>query len=96
MGLPDSAVRESRDRIKSAIRNSNYELPERSLTINLAPAGLKKEGAAFDLAIAIGILCTTSAISEGSTAGFVIMGELSLSGNIRSVRCPGIYGFGRF
>ncbi len=86
VGLPDNAVRESRDRIKSAIRNSNYELPERSLTINLAPAGLKKEGAAFDLAIAIGILCTTSAISEGSTAGFVIMGELSLSGNIRSVR----------
>ncbi|HDS09602.1 MAG TPA: ATP-binding protein, partial [Firmicutes bacterium] len=86
VGLPDNAVKESRDRIKSAIRNSNLEFPEKAVTINLAPAGIKKEGAAFDLAIAIGIICSSGMITEGATAGYVILGELSLSGKIRPVR----------
>src|SRR5471030_1226627 len=63
VGLPDTSVRESRDRVVAAIRNSGFEFPSRRVTVNLAPADLKKEGAFFDLAIAVGILLASEAVS---------------------------------
>jgi len=87
VGLPDGAVRESRDRIWAALRNSGLPLPRGAITVNLAPADLRKEGAAFDLPMALGLL----AASEGSPspealAPFVIVGELALDGKVRPVR----------
>ena len=86
VGLPDSAVKESRERVKAAIRNSGFEFPVKHITINLAPAHMKKEGPSFDLPIAVGILSQTGVISEEKTTGTLFMGELSLDGGIRPVR----------
>jgi len=77
VGLPEGAVKESKDRVKSAIKNSGYEFPARRITINLAPAGIKKDGAAFDLPMAVGLLTATGLIKEDAARRFVIMGELS-------------------
>ncbi|MFA4015702.1 MAG: hypothetical protein RUDDFDWM_000794 [Candidatus Fervidibacterota bacterium] len=85
VGLPDRAVTESVERIRSAIRNSQYELPRRPITVNLAPADTKKEGAAFDLPIALGILMASGQINVRSLDDFVIVGELSLDGSLRPV-----------
>ncbi len=85
IGLPDSAVLESRDRIRAAIRNSGYEFPRERVLINLAPAGLRKEGASFDLALAAGILTASGGIKNTPDNGILIMGELMLSGEIRPV-----------
>ncbi len=85
VGLPDRAVQESIERIRSAIRNSQYELPRRPITINLAPADTKKEGAAFDLPIALGILMASGQVEVRSLEEFIIVGELSLDGSVRPV-----------
>ncbi|PID76692.1 MAG: ATP-dependent protease [Deltaproteobacteria bacterium] len=88
VGLPDSAVRESRDRVKAAINNSGYSFPNRKITVNMAPADLKKEGAGFDLPIAIGILQAAEVLSAPDLAEFSLIGELSLDGSLRPV--PGV------
>lgn len=84
VGMPDTAVRESRERIKSALINSGFGFPNKAVTINLAPANVRKEGAGFDLPMAIGILGGTGAV--GSAESFLLAGELSLDGSLRPVR----------
>jgi magnesium chelatase family protein len=86
VGLPDTSVRESRDRVVAAIRNSGFEFPSRRVTVNLAPADLKKEGAYFDLAIAVGILLASEAIIVPRWPRCIWLGELALDGAIRPVR----------
>jgi magnesium chelatase family protein len=86
VGLPDGAVKESKDRVKSAIKNSGYEYPSRRITINLAPADVKKEGAAFDLPIAVGLLAASGLIEQDKLKDFLIIGELSLDGRIKPIR----------
>ncbi|MBL8292439.1 MAG: YifB family Mg chelatase-like AAA ATPase [Bryobacterales bacterium] len=84
VGMPDLAVRESRERIKSALANTGYGYPNKSVTINLAPANLKKEGAGFDLPMAMGILGAMGVVKPAEQ--FMLCGELSLDGSIRPVR----------
>lgn len=86
VGLPDAAVRESRDRVMSAIRNCGFDLPPTKITINLAPADLKKEGSGFDLPIAIGILGAYGALHVKELSDFLLVGELGLDGALRSVQ----------
>jgi magnesium chelatase family protein len=86
VGLPDAAVRESRDRVRSAIRNSGFDLPTTRITINLAPADLKKEGSGFDLPIAVGILGAYGGLSIRDVSDFVLVGELGLDGSLRAVQ----------
>jgi magnesium chelatase family protein len=88
VGLPDGSVRESKDRVKSAIKNTGYPFPGRKITINLAPADLKKEGTGFDLPIALGLLTAAELIPRAATQSLWAVGELSLDGSLRSV--PGI------
>jgi len=85
VGLPDASVKESRDRIKAAIKNSGYRFPRSHVTVNLAPADIKKEGTAFDLPIAVGILTAEELIKESSVRDCFFMGELSLDGSIKRV-----------
>ena len=85
VGLPDSSVRESKDRVKAAIKNCGYEFPGRKITVNLAPADLKKEGPSFDLPIALGLLATTGIIDPVELKGYLAVGELSLDGALRPV-----------
>jgi magnesium chelatase family protein len=84
VGMPDLAVRESRERIKSAMLNSGFGYPNKSVTINLAPANLKKEGAGFDLPMAVGILGAMGVVTP--TDDHLFIGELSLDGTLRPVR----------
>ncbi|HEU4370252.1 MAG TPA: YifB family Mg chelatase-like AAA ATPase [Methylomirabilota bacterium] len=86
VGLPDSAVRESRERVRTAIRNAGFPFPPDRITVNLAPADLRKEGAAFDLPIALGILAATGSLRDGVLGPFVVVGELALDGQIQPVR----------
>ena len=86
VGLPDAAVRESRDRVRSAIKNSGFEIPPTRITINLAPADLKKEGSGFDLPIAIGILGAYGALHIKDVSDFLLVGELGLDGSLRAVQ----------
>lgn len=86
VGLPDTEVREARDRVRAAIINSGFEFPARRLTINLAPADLPKESGRFDLPIALGILAASGQIPAGALAAHEFAGELSLSGELRPVR----------
>jgi magnesium chelatase family protein len=86
VGLPDAAVRESRDRVRSAIRNSGFDLPTTRITINLAPADIKKEGSGFDLPIAISILGAYGALHIKDLSSFLLVGELGLDGALRSVQ----------
>jgi magnesium chelatase family protein len=86
VGLPDAAVRESRDRVRAAIRNSGFIFPMERITVNLAPADLRKEGASFDLPIALGILAATGVVKGDRLARYALLGELSLDGAIRPVR----------
>ena len=86
VGLPDSAVRESRERVMAAIRNSGYEWPRRRVTVNLAPADVRKEGSAFDLAIAVGILGASGQLNDSLLRDYAFLGELSLDGSVRPVR----------
>lgn len=85
VGLPDTAIKESRDRVISAIKNCGIKFPPRKITINLAPADLKKEGASFDLAIAIGILIANGDLEQNCVEGKVFCGELSLDGRLRPI-----------
>jgi len=86
VGLPDAAVKESRDRVRSALKNTGFKFPVKRITINLAPADLKKEGSRFDLPIAIGILIAEGIINENRVKNFVITGELSLDGQVKPVK----------
>ena len=85
VGLPEAAVRESKDRVRSAILNSGFQFPNRRLTINLAPADLPKDGARLDLPIAIGILAASDQLDPEALSGFEFIGELALNGNLRQV-----------
>jgi magnesium chelatase family protein len=86
VGLPQAAVRESRERVRSAIRNSGYEFPAERITINLAPADLRKEGSAYDLPIALGLLTASGTLARERLVGWVTLGELSLDGRVKSIR----------
>lgn len=85
VGLPEASVRESKDRVRSAILNSGFEFPNRKLTINLAPADLPKDGARLDLPIAIGILAASGQLDEKILANFELVGELALNGELRQI-----------
>jgi magnesium chelatase family protein len=82
VGLPDEAVQESRERVRAAVRNSGYTFPMRRVAVNLAPADLKKEGPAYDLSIAVGVLLATEQIAADVTRT-VFLGELSMDGALR-------------
>lgn len=86
VGLPETAVKESKDRVRSAIINSYFEFPQKRITVNLAPADLPKEGGRYDLAIAIGILAASEQVPADKLASLEFLGELALGGQIRSVR----------
>lgn len=86
VGLGDTAVKESKDRVKSAIRNSGFEYPVKHYTINLAPADIKKEGPLYDLGIAVGILAASEQIKTKNYKDYIFIGELSLDGSIKKVR----------
>ncbi len=85
VGLPEKAVQESRDRVRSALTNSGFEFPARRITVNLAPADLPKQGSRFDLAIAVGILIASGQLPENAAQGYEMIGELSLAGAVRPV-----------
>jgi magnesium chelatase family protein len=86
VGLPDSAIKEAQQRIRAALSNSGYELPIRNITINMAPADLRKEGTAYDLPLAVGLLAATGAFSSDKMEQYILMGELSLDGSLRPIR----------
>ena len=86
VGLPDNAVKESKDRVKSAIKNSGYTFPVKRITVNLAPADIKKEGTLYDLPVAVALLKAEDIIKSEALADYFILGELSLDGSIRPVR----------
>lgn len=86
VGLPDAAVQESRERVQAAIKNSGLFFPRKRLTINLAPAAVRKEGPAYDLPIAIGVLIASAQLPPDCTAGAMAVGELSLDGSVRHIR----------
>lgn len=86
VGLPDTAVKESQHRVQAAIKNSGIAFPNRRITVNLAPADIKKEGPAFDLPIALGVVAAAGGIPPGVLSGYVILGELSLDGSTRPVK----------
>lgn len=86
VGLPDSSVKESQDRIRSAFENSNFKMPGKRLVVNLAPADVRKEGSSFDLPIAVGILAATEQVSSRYIGDYIITGELSLDGTLRPVK----------
>jgi magnesium chelatase family protein len=88
VGLPDTTVKESKERVRTAIKNAGFDFPPRKIIVNLAPADIKKEGPGFDLAIAIGILAATGQFKAENLDDYVFVGELSLDGSIRGV--PGI------
>lgn len=85
VGLPDAAVREARDRVRAAIKNAGFEFPVRRITVNLAPADIRKEGPGYDLALAAGILTATEQVPPEAATGFIYLGELSLDGAVRGV-----------
>jgi magnesium chelatase family protein len=86
VGLPDNAVKESAARVKSAIVNSGYPFPARRITVNLAPADLRKEGSGFDLPIALGILAALNLLPSDKLKDYIVVGELALDGRVKSVR----------
>ena len=86
VGLPDNAVKESQHRVESAVRVAGYHMPRQKILVNLAPADIRKEGSAYDLTIAIGILAASGQIDAEKLSGYVIMGELSLDGGLQSIR----------
>ena len=86
VGLPDGAVKESKERVKSAIKNSGYDFPPKRITVNLAPADVKKEGAGFDLPMAIGILTALEVVGKDRLEDYLLLGELSLDGRVKPIR----------
>lgn len=85
VGLPDATVRESRDRVRSALKNTGFQFPAKKITVNLAPAGIKKEGAGLELGIAIGILVAEGVLSQVAVTSYIFVGELALDGRIKTV-----------
>ena len=85
VGLPDPAVRESIERVRAAVKNCGFKFPMERITVNLAPADLRKEGTAFDLAIAAGILTASSQMAVEAFNGMLVLGELALNGDVRPV-----------
>jgi len=86
VGLPDASVKEARERVKAAIKNSRLPFPAERITVNLAPADLRKEGSAFDLPIALGILCAAGVLAPEMLEGYVFLGELALDGSLRAFK----------
>src|SRR5574342_947070 len=86
VGLAEGAVRESKDRIRAAVKNCGYTFPAKKITINLAPADLKKEGSAYDLPMAVGILVADGLIQRERLKDYFLLGELSLDGEVKPVR----------
>ncbi len=86
VGLPDSAVKESQQRIQAALKNNGYKIPVKEITVNMAPADIRKEGSAYDLTLAIGILAATEQIQFDNVGDYLIMGELSLDGSLQPLK----------
>src|SRR5262252_2215518 len=86
VGLPDTEVREARDRVRAALQNAKFEFPARRVTVNLAPADLPKESGRFDLPIALGVLAATEQIPAEPLAHYEFAGELALNGELRAIR----------
>lgn len=86
VGLPDKAVLESQQRIKAALRNNGFNYPGKEITINMAPADIRKEGSTFDLSIAMGILAASEQIKEEKLADYILLGELSLDGSLQAIK----------
>src|SRR5919198_928723 len=86
VGLPDTAVQESRERVRASLVNSGFEFPMRRITINLAPADLRKAGPGFDLALAAAVLAASGQVQRDVLAGYAVCGEIGLDGSIRPVR----------
>ena len=86
VGLPDNAVKESEQRIRAALKNNGYRIPGKKITINMAPADIRKEGSAYDLPLAIGILAASQQIKSEKVSDYLIMGELSLDGSLQSIK----------
>ncbi|RME02974.1 MAG: ATP-binding protein [Planctomycetota bacterium] len=86
VGLPDASVKESKDRVRSALVNSGYDVPQKKITINLAPADTRKEGAVYDLPIAVGILTAGGVLTKGMAEGYGFLGELALDGRLRPIK----------
>ena len=86
VGLPDNAVRESSYRISAALNNNNYKLPGKKIIINMAPADIRKEGASYDLTLAMGILAASNQIQSATYEQYIIMGELSLDGSLQPIK----------
>ena len=86
VGLPDSAVKESQQRIDAALKNNGYKIPGKSIVINMAPADIRKEGSAYDLTIAVGILAASEQIKSDKVGDYIIMGELSLDGGLQPIK----------
>ncbi len=86
VGLPDNAVKESQQRVETAIKNIGYKMPRQKTVVNMAPADIKKEGSAYDLPIALGILQGSEQIVSQNLSDYVIMGELSLDGMLRPIK----------
>ncbi|MCF8331456.1 MAG: YifB family Mg chelatase-like AAA ATPase [Bacteroidales bacterium] len=86
VGLPDSAVKESHQRISAALKNNGYKIPGKQVVINMAPADIRKEGSAYDLPLAIGILAASGQVNHNHVKEYVIMGELSLDGSLQSIK----------
>ena len=86
VGLPETAVRESKERVRAAVRNSGYEYPLRRITVNLAPAEMKKEGCAYDLPIAVSILAANGVVDPARLSTFLLAGELALDGRLAPIR----------
>ena len=86
VGLPDSAVKESHHRIETALKQINYKIPGKKIVVNMAPADIRKEGSAYDLPIAVGILAASEQIKADHVHEYIIMGELSLDGSLQSIK----------
>lgn len=86
VGLPDNAVKESQQRIEAALKNVGYKMPGKKTVVNMAPADIRKEGSAYDLTIAIGILAASGQINEDKIGEYIIMGELSLDGGLQPIK----------
>ena len=88
VGLPDAAVRESRERVRAALLSSHLEFPQQRITVNLAPGGVRKTGAGFELAVALGLIAATGQLADGVLDEIGVLGELGLDGSVRPV--PGV------
>lgn len=86
VGLPDSAVKESEKRIKAALKNNNLKFPGKEITVNMAPADIRKEGSTFDLSIAIGVLAASEQVKNSQLEDFILLGELSLDGSVQPMK----------